>query len=207
MRQQITAIEHLFGALRDGGVYLVEDTHTSYWEPYQDHPESFMEWAKERIDDLNAYHHSREPELGLWTRRVTGIHVYDSIVVLDAGRHLPPFCEVVGTGSFVAADRISESMLLAYRGALAGAESETELFRTDRRLVDEDRSRIAAAAEAQRAEYEARIVQLQAERDAARADAEQARATLTDVAESVSWRVTKPLRRMKPGAGDEGEGT
>ncbi|MCB0915757.1 MAG: class I SAM-dependent methyltransferase [Actinobacteria bacterium] len=204
MRQQITAIEHLFGALNDGGVYIVEDTHTSYWEPYQDHPESFMEWVKARVDDLNAYHHSRDADLGQWTRRVTGIHVYDSMVVLDAGRHLPPFCEVVGTGSFVAADRISESMLLAYRGALAGAESETELFRTDRRLVDEDRSRIAAAAEAQRVEYDARIAALQAERDAALAQAAQAQADLAEVAESVSWKVTKPLRRMKPGGAEGG---
>ena len=32
MEQQIASIETLFPALNEGGVYLCEDTHTSYWE-------------------------------------------------------------------------------------------------------------------------------------------------------------------------------
>lgn len=217
MRQQITAIENLFDAVNPGGVYIVEDTHTSYWEPYQDHPESFMEWVKARIDDLNRYHFSREPDLPLWTTRVTGIHVYDSMVVVDAGRHLPPFCEVVGTGSFVAADRISESMLLAYRGALAGAEARTELFATDRQLVDEDRSRVAAARddalarnEALQAEIEQAHAQAQQLRDEAALAAQQRDAAVAEAARqlhemstSTSWRVTEPLRRLRRGRGRE----
>lgn len=216
MRQQITAIENLFAAVNPGGVYIVEDTHTSYWEPYQDYPTSFMEWVKARVDDLNRYHFSREADLPLWTTRVTGIHLYDSMVVLDAGRHLPPFCEVVGTGSFVSADRISESMLLAYRGALAGAEARTELFAADRQLVDEDRSRIMAARDEaqgqandlrnQLAAVQAQVADLQAQRDAAAAQAAEASAALDEAARqldemsaSASWRVTEPLRRLRAG--------
>ena len=34
MRQQITTLEEMFPAVIEGGVYLVEDLHTSYWPEY-----------------------------------------------------------------------------------------------------------------------------------------------------------------------------
>jgi cephalosporin hydroxylase len=186
MRQQITAIEALFDGLNEGGVYIVEDTHTSYWPPYHDADETFMEWVKRRVDDINAYHHSREADLPVWTTAVSGIHIFDSMVVLDKKRHLPPFCEVAGTGSFVAADRISESMLLAYRGALAGAEARTEQFRVDRH-------RVAADRDAKQAELDAAL----AAQAAAEVRAEEAVRALDEMSTSASWRVTEPLRKMR----------
>ena len=116
--QQITTIEHLFDTLNEGGVYIVEDTHTSYWDSYRDSPETFIEWAKHRADDLNAYHFRSEVDLGCWATELAGVHFYDSVVVFDKRRHAPPFCEVQGTGSFVFADRVSELALLAYRASL-----------------------------------------------------------------------------------------
>jgi len=35
MKQQINSFEELFPHVNDGGVYLVEDLHTSYWNDYQ----------------------------------------------------------------------------------------------------------------------------------------------------------------------------
>lgn len=32
--QQIASLEHLFPAVRDGGYYVIEDTHTSFWPSY-----------------------------------------------------------------------------------------------------------------------------------------------------------------------------
>lgn len=121
MRQQITAIERLFPTLNEGGVYIVEDTHTSYWEGYQDADQTFMNWVKDRVDDINGYHFAGEAELPVWTTHVAGLHVYDSVVVLDKEKRFPPFCEVAGTGSFVLNDRISESTLLTFRAALNSA--------------------------------------------------------------------------------------
>ena len=208
MRQQITAIEHLFASVREGGIYIVEDTHTSYWEPYHDADQTFMEWVKDRVDDINAYHVAREADLSQWTTQVAAIHVFDSIVAFDRRRHLPPFCEVVGTGSFVRGDRISESMLLAYRGALAGAEARTELYRADRRLVDEDRQRVAAARDEALAERDDAVRDRERavrERDrvmnelqAARAQIAEAERDLQVISESASWKMTEPLRRLRP---------
>jgi hypothetical protein len=34
MGQQIATLEELWPAVRDGGLYVVEDLHTSYWEEF-----------------------------------------------------------------------------------------------------------------------------------------------------------------------------
>lgn len=137
MRQQITSIEHLFPTLNDGGLYLVEDTHTSYWPGYQDADQTFMEWVKQRIDDVNGYHVGGSVDLPIWTTHVAGIHVYDSLVVLDKQRRFPPFCEVTGTGSFALADRISESTLLTYQAAINTALAQEEAMRAKARELGE----------------------------------------------------------------------
>ncbi len=57
MQQQITSVETLFPSLNDGGVYIVEDCHTSYWEEFGGglrRGGTFIEWTKSRIDDLHA---------------------------------------------------------------------------------------------------------------------------------------------------------
>ena len=51
MRQQIRSVETLFPLLADGGVYIVEDCHTSYWAPYADPSDpaaTFVAWVKDR---------------------------------------------------------------------------------------------------------------------------------------------------------------
>ncbi|HUF74646.1 MAG TPA: class I SAM-dependent methyltransferase, partial [Longimicrobiales bacterium] len=73
MRQQITTFEHMFPKLATGGTYLVEDLHTSYWPDWGGgykrsaawlglgKPRTFIEYAKDFIDAINAWH-SRDPK-------------------------------------------------------------------------------------------------------------------------------------------------
>lgn len=59
MKQQITSFEELFPAVNNGGVYLCEDCHTSYWRGHKGGVKrrgTFIEYMKDRIDDLNAQH-------------------------------------------------------------------------------------------------------------------------------------------------------
>jgi len=52
----IYSFEHLFGSLRSGGVYVVEDSCTSYWEEYgggYGNQSSSMEYFKSLTDDVN----------------------------------------------------------------------------------------------------------------------------------------------------------
>lgn len=87
MRQQITTFEELFPFVNEKGIYLIEDLHTSYWRKYgggYKKKKSFIEYAKNFIDSLNAKH-SKDPRLfpNNVTSSVTGIHFYDSILVLE----------------------------------------------------------------------------------------------------------------------------
>jgi hypothetical protein len=105
MPQQIATVEELYGAVRDDGVVLVEDTHTSYWREYGGGlrtPYSFMEFAKRLVDELNAWH-SRDPHSfapGVFTRSARSMHFYDSVVVIEKGEHERPFEVSSGTPSF-----------------------------------------------------------------------------------------------------------
>ena len=109
MRQQIRSVETLFPMLAEGGVYIVEDCHTSYWAPYADPSDpaaTFVAWVKDRIDDLHAYHHSTELDLATpWQTDLGAVHAYDSVVVLDKARRQAPFSEVSGTSDYINVDR------------------------------------------------------------------------------------------------------
>ena len=91
MVQQIATYEELYDHLNDDGVYLCEDLHTNYWQEYggeYKNPNTFIEYSKNFIDFLNAYH-IRSPQMDLNFRRSThSIHYYDSIVVLERKKDL-----------------------------------------------------------------------------------------------------------------------
>jgi hypothetical protein len=104
MAQQIATFEELWPRVRDGGVFLVEDLHTSYWANYgggYKRPGTFIEYAKDLIDQQHAWH-SREETLKVddYTRSIRGMHVYDSIIVFDKGQVTKPTHEKTGKPSF-----------------------------------------------------------------------------------------------------------
>lgn len=176
--QQIASIEALFPTVRAGGVYLVEDTHTSYWPTYQDGDKTFMDWAKDRMDDVNAYHHSVDEELPSWTLTVGAIHIYDSVVVFDKEDRYAPFAEVAGTGSAFQGSRPDENALLLYRAAADLQAREAQ-----------EATRHAAEAE----QYAAEAESAASAADAARLQAQE---ELEIVHTSNSWRITRPLRYL-----------
>ncbi len=222
MTQQIGSLEHLFGSLASGGRYMVEDTHTSYWSDYQDGDRTFIEWVKDRLDDINAYHHSRERGLPIWATEVLGIHVYDSVVVLDKGRHHPPFAEVAGSGSALLDSRRSELDLLQYQAAVNLRTAQVQQTRDDasaavaqarQKLEDADElfrsleSQRAGDQEAQRESGEelqriqADLQRTQVDQQRTQADLQRTQRALRDLRTSKSWRWTEPLRRTFRGLG------
>jgi hypothetical protein len=89
MGQQIATFEVMYPAMAPRGVFLIEDLHTSYWSEFGGgyrNPGSFMEYAKDHIDKINAWH-SRDPALAVdeFTRTTRSMHVYGSIVVFERG--------------------------------------------------------------------------------------------------------------------------
>lgn len=85
MSQQIATYEELYYKLNDGGVYLCEDLHTSYWPEYgggYKNPNSFIEYTKNFIDYINAYHSRTDMNLD-FRKSTKSIHYYDSVIVLE----------------------------------------------------------------------------------------------------------------------------
>lgn len=104
MQQQIITFEELYGAVKPDGVYLCEDLHTSYWLQYgggHKRPGTFIEYSKNLIDHLNAWH-SEEGSLKVddFTRSAASIHFYDSIMVVEKQVQKAPQHRKTGTPSF-----------------------------------------------------------------------------------------------------------
>jgi lipopolysaccharide biosynthesis glycosyltransferase len=51
--EQILTFEALFPYVRKGGIYIVEDTTTSYWEEYKNNPISPVEYFKTLVDEVH----------------------------------------------------------------------------------------------------------------------------------------------------------
>jgi hypothetical protein len=91
MRHVMTSFSHLYPRLSGAGVYLVEDLHTAYWDEYEGglcRRGTFIEYAKGLIDELNADHTRGALKPTDFTRSTLSIHIYDSVIVFERGRHL-----------------------------------------------------------------------------------------------------------------------
>lgn len=150
-RHQIASLEHLWDAVAPDGVYFVEDLCTNYWPDYEGGPgrETFMDFARSMVDDINAFN-SRSDELrpSSWTREVTGMHVYDSVVVLDRGRHEPLETVMSGRPTFTddAGNPYDVQLTDEHRAALAAHDERTRRRAAVAQRVPEPVVRAVSAA-------------------------------------------------------------
>jgi hypothetical protein len=96
MKQQIVSFEALYAKVKEGGVYIVEDTHTSYWEEFGGglgNRKSFIEYCKKLIDSLYTHHLITKGNVSddHRTQHINGISFYDSIVVFEKKKRPVPF--------------------------------------------------------------------------------------------------------------------
>jgi predicted O-methyltransferase YrrM len=104
MLQQTTTFEEMWGQLKEGGVYLVEDMLTSYWPAFgggHKNPVNFVEYTKKLIDQLHAWH-SAESSLVVdgFTRTAFAMHYYDSVLVIEKRAMQAPAVRMKGKPSF-----------------------------------------------------------------------------------------------------------
>lgn len=100
MDQQLTSFRTLFPCVRSGGVYVVEDLHTSYWTDYLGGPPgtpgTMVEFLKDLVDDVNkmgigygdherAIRHATETsrELSAYSKTVASVQFYPSIAFIE----------------------------------------------------------------------------------------------------------------------------
>lgn len=92
----IATLHDLWPRLTDGGIYLVEDLHTSYWPAWGGglrRPDSSMEALKRLADVLHQpyFHADADPHgLGISRDSLASVTFYDSVAVLHKRRMPPP---------------------------------------------------------------------------------------------------------------------
>jgi hypothetical protein len=105
MKQQITSFLTLFPYLKSGGIYVIEDLHTSYWKKWPGASSSYgghgsiekpragtgttIQFLKDLIDEINypaarttrANYLSGLPknEINIYRESILGIHFYESL--------------------------------------------------------------------------------------------------------------------------------
>jgi 23S rRNA U2552 (ribose-2'-O)-methylase RlmE/FtsJ len=118
MEQQITTFEELFGHIADDGIYLCEDTHTSYWEDFgggYQKSGTFIEFTKRLIDQLNAWHIYNQKNLVTdFTKTAQSIHFYDSIVVIEKSPRKPLLVLQTGDDAAFANYKTTETDLFLF---------------------------------------------------------------------------------------------
>ncbi|MGI8951850.1 MAG: class I SAM-dependent methyltransferase [Chitinophagaceae bacterium] len=96
MIQQKISFEMLYLKVKEGGIYIVEGTHTSYWHEYYGglkNSNSFIEFSKKMVDSLYEGHVKNKNKLLIndITKHINCISFYDSMVVFEKQKRKNPF--------------------------------------------------------------------------------------------------------------------
>lgn len=90
MDQQIKSFDALFSHVKPGGIYLCEDTHTSYYPAYGGglhNSTTFVEYSKKFIDKLTAFFYVRDNCIEQFSKECFGIYYHDSMVFFEKALH------------------------------------------------------------------------------------------------------------------------
>jgi hypothetical protein len=109
---QLVSFFNLFPALKEGGIYIVEDLHASFWAGPQQSSRygiNFYDFARGLVEKLSLYHldprsferfHLPHDQRGgqiqtnnFAADQVFGIHFYDSVIVFEKRRRREPIHE------------------------------------------------------------------------------------------------------------------
>jgi hypothetical protein len=93
------SLDFLFPLLSEGGIYLVEDLHTSYWKGWgggDGEKSGFTKTMKTLIDDMHHWYHRGGQRVAGTIDHLAAMHVYDSVVVFEKKKMMRPFHTEVG---------------------------------------------------------------------------------------------------------------
>lgn len=84
-KHQWKSFEILFPLLSEGGLYMIEDAHTSYWWQWAGglgRKRTAIGLAKQIIDDMHGWYHKGKTRTGA-QHEVGSIQIHDSIIVIE----------------------------------------------------------------------------------------------------------------------------
>ena len=96
MRQQIVTFEEMFPHVKEDGVYLCEDTSTSYakgeFHAGYRQPDTFIEYSKNFIDYIHAWFSQDDAlKVNEYTRTMHSLHYYPGVLAIEKRPMYPPF--------------------------------------------------------------------------------------------------------------------
>lgn len=86
MSDILFSLRTLFPRLNRGGVYFIEDLHTAYWRKNgggYGSSNNFFNVVRDLIDDMHHWYHGKKMREQLIGEACSGLHVHDSICVLE----------------------------------------------------------------------------------------------------------------------------
>lgn len=92
-------LEYLFHHLSFGGIYVIEDLHTAYWKTFGGGYRAkgnFFGFVMDLIDDMHHWYHTKKLKRAAISSKCSGIHIHDSIVVLEKNKVFEPVHSQVG---------------------------------------------------------------------------------------------------------------
>ncbi|WP_457767528.1 class I SAM-dependent methyltransferase [Cyanobium sp. ULC082] len=99
MEHITTSLKYLFPRLEYGGIYMIEDLHSAYWNRYGGgfrSRKNFFGFAMDLIDDMHYWYHTKKLKQAAVSKDCSGIHIHDSIVVLEKNKLFKPVHSRVG---------------------------------------------------------------------------------------------------------------
>lgn len=91
-RHQRASFEALFPVLSMNGIYVCEDTHTTYWPGFYEggyrRSGTFIEYAKTLVDDMHSEFHRHKPKNSL-AEHINSIAFFNSMVVIEKSEQYP----------------------------------------------------------------------------------------------------------------------
>lgn len=85
---QIASFEGVWPHLKNGGLYMVEDCHTSYWPGFGGgyrNEASFIEYSKRLVDTIHSWYTDQDELFAFqeMAKEVNSVRFYDSIVAIE----------------------------------------------------------------------------------------------------------------------------
>ena len=92
-KHQIKSFKYLFPRMSRGGVYMVEDLHTSFWRGYGGGygcQSNFFGFSSDLINDMHHWWHFNRLKHPTLKDMCSGVHIHDSVAVFDKGAVYEP---------------------------------------------------------------------------------------------------------------------
>lgn len=92
-------LEFLYPQLSHGGIYMIEDLHTSYWKRFGGGYQvrgNFFKYAMDIVDDMHHWYHNTRLKHAMVSAECSGVHIHDSIVVLEKNKVYKPVHSRIG---------------------------------------------------------------------------------------------------------------